>query len=116
MRHLESNIQRSCVKYFRYAYPEISKLLFAVPNGGSRNRIEASILKGEGVVAGVADMILLISKGSFSSLCIEFKSDKGRQTDLQREWQIAAETFGNKYIICRTFDEFREAIDNYIDL
>ena len=49
---------------------------FAVPNGGARNKREARILKGEGVTAGVADMILLKPSGGFASLCIEFKTEE----------------------------------------
>lgn len=49
---------------------------FAVPNGGARNKREAGILKGEGVTAGVADMILLKPSGGFASLCIEFKTEE----------------------------------------
>ena len=60
-RHIESQIQQSCVKWFRLQFPEIGLLLFAVPNGGARNKREAGILKGEGVTAGVADMILIPS-------------------------------------------------------
>lgn len=75
-RHIESQIQQSCVKWFRLQFPEIGLLLFAVPNGGARNKREAGILKGEGVTAGVADMILLKPSGGFASLCIEFKTEE----------------------------------------
>ena len=33
--------------------------LFAVPNGGYRNKIEAANLKRQGVIAGVPDFILI---------------------------------------------------------
>ena len=113
-RYLESRIQQSCVKWFRYQYSNIARLLFAVPNGGSRNRIEASIMKGEGVTAGVSDMILLVPTESYSSLCIELKAGKNNQTDLQKSWQELAEKHGNKYVIVRSFDEFREIIQGYL--
>ena len=54
MRHIESQIQKDCVTWFRLQYPKIGRLLFAVPNGGARNAKEAAIMKGEGVTAGVA--------------------------------------------------------------
>lgn len=71
MRHIESQIQKDCVTWFRLQYPKIGRLLFAVPNGGARNAKEAAIMKGEGVTAGVADLILLYPSGGFHSLCIE---------------------------------------------
>jgi hypothetical protein len=113
-RHLESRLQQNCVTWFRLQYSKIGRLLFAVPNGGSRNLREAQIMKGEGVTAGVADMILLVPRGSFSSLCIEFKTDRGRQTDSQRDWQALTEQNSNKYVVCRSFDEFREAVEMYL--
>lgn len=113
-RHEESQLQRICVRWFRLQYPEFAKLLFSVPNGGARNKREAGILKAEGVTAGVADMILLIPSGGFASLCIEFKTDKGKQQETQKEWQKAVEKVGNKYVIVRSFDSFRSEVNNYL--
>ena len=114
-RHIESQIQQSCVKWFRLQFPEIGLLLFAVPNGGARNKREAGILKGEGVTAGVADMILLKPSGGFASLCIEFKTEEkgSTQRETQKQWQ-KAEAAGNKYVICRSFDDFRKEVINYL--
>lgn len=115
-RHIESQIQQSCVKWFRLQFPEIGLLLFAVPNGGARNKREAGILKGEGVTAGVADMILLKPSGGFASLCIEFKTEEkgSTQRETQKQWQKAAEVAGNKYVICRSFDDFRKEVISYL--
>ncbi len=114
MRHEESNIQKNCVTWFRLQYPSIARLLFAVPNGGARNAREAGIMKGEGVTAGVADIILLHPSGTYHSLCVEFKTAKGRQSPAQKEWQALVEANGNKYIVCRSFDEFRTHIKQYL--
>lgn len=115
-RHEESQIQQSCVRWFRMQFPDIALLLFAVPNGGARNKREAGILKGEGVTAGVADVILLKPSGGFASLCVEFKTeDKGsNQRDTQKRWQEVAETAGNKYVICRSFDDFYREVRSYL--
>lgn len=113
-RHIESQIQRTCKKWFDYQYPQFASLLFAVPNGGLRGKREAAIMKAEGMTAGVADMILLIPKKGYASLCIEFKTEKGRQTQNQKDWQRVAEMHGNKYVIVRSFDEFVKAITAYL--
>ena len=112
MRHIESQIQKNCVTWFRLQYPKIGRLLFAVPNGGARNAKEAAIMKGEGVTAGVADLILLYPSGGFHSLCIEFKtpSKNSRQTPTQKEWQALAEAHGNKYAVCRSLEDFQQVI------
>ena len=116
MRHAESKLQQECVKWFRLQYPCYAKLLFAVPNGGARTRIEAAILKGEGVTAGVADLILLLPRNGYASLCIEMKTDKkgSTQSPSQKEWQAMVEANGNKYVVCRCFDQFKREIECYL--
>lgn len=115
MRHIESTIQKNCIAWFRLAYPEYRLLLFSVPNGGRRDKVTAAILKAEGAVAGVADAILLLPRHGYASLCIEFKTPKGRQSDNQKAWQKAVEGNGSKYAVVRSFDEFRNEIDGYIN-
>lgn len=114
-RHIESSIQRNCFTWFRLQYPRLRLLLFAVPNGGFRNKREAGIMKAEGVTAGVADVILLKPSGGYASLCVEFKTEDGRQQPSQKEWQTAAEGAGNKYVIVRSFDAFKEEVENYLN-
>ncbi len=116
--HVESEIQQQCVQWFRLQYASLALNLFAVGNGGARGAREAAIMKGEGVTAGVADLLLLApsAAGDFHGLCIEMKTkEKGsRQRDNQAEWQRAVERTGYKYVICRSLDEFREAVTSYI--
>lgn len=50
-------------------YPEL-KWLFHVPNGGSRNRVEAVKFKQMGVKAGVSDLQLPYPKGSYCGLFV----------------------------------------------
>ena len=115
-RHQESALQRACVSWFRAQYPAHAKLLFAVPNGGGRSRTEAAIMKGEGVTAGVADLILLEPRGGYGALCIEMKTkDKdSRQRPSQKAWQEATEKAGNKYVLCRSLKEFQDAVRSYM--
>lgn len=115
--HYESRLQQACKEWFDYQYPKWSKLLFAVPNGGLRDGFEAKIMKREGIVAGVADMILLIPRHGYGSLCIEFKTNIGRigrQSEQQKEWQAVAEAWGNKYVVIRTFEGFQSVVIDYL--
>lgn len=114
MRHIESQIQQQCVKWFRLQYADLALLLFAVPNGGARNKLEAGIMKGEGVTAGVADMLFLFPNAEHHGLCIEFKTPKGRQQDSQKRFQRKVEAFGYRYEIVRSFEEFVNLIRNYL--
>ena len=118
MTQLEHQLQSACVRWFRYAHPDLALCLFAVPNGGKRDTTTASKLKKEGQTAGVADLLLLAPSydGKYHALCIEMKTTKkgSRQRDSQKEWQKAVENTGNRYAICRTFDEFQTAIADHL--
>ena len=114
MKHKESDTQIACVRWFRLQYPKLAKLLISVPNGGRRDIVTGKILKAEGAIAGVSDLILLLQRGDFGCLCIEMKTDKGTQSDSQKAWQKETEKFGNKYVICRSIDDFMKEINLYL--
>ena len=116
MRHEESQIQKNCFYYFRLTHPDLARLFFAVPNGGKRNAREAAIMKAEGVTAGVADALLLVPRGDFHGLCIEFKTATGRQSEHQKQWQADAEKQGYRYEIIKNLDTFIALIENYLSL
>lgn len=107
-------MQIACKRWFDYQYQHFAHLLFAVPNGGQRGKFEAKIMKAEGITAGVADMILLISRRGYGSLCIEFKTATGRQSEAQKNWQALAESCGNKYVVIRSIEEFIRTITAYL--
>lgn len=110
----ESQIQKQCVRWFRARYPDVEQLFFAVPNGGVRNAWTARIMKEEGVRAGVSDLILLIPKGGFASLLIELKTSVGRQSESQKEFERMARKMRNKYVLCRSLDEFKKEVIEYL--
>ena len=112
----ESLIQQACVQWFRYQYPDYGSLLFAVPNGARRSHATASRMKAEGMVSGVADLILLVPRGRFASLCIEMKTRRAgsKQGDRQKSWQQDAEAVGNKYVICKSLEDFRREVTLYM--
>lgn len=112
MKHLESKIQQECVRWFRLQYPNL--LIYAIPNGGKRGIITASIMKAEGVIAGAADVHIPIARGKYHSLYIEMKSQTGKQQPSQVEFQKKVESFGNAYMVCRSFDEFQATVTGYL--
>ena len=117
MRHIESNLQSACLKWARMQFPVCRELLFAVPNGAHLSMVQAKILKGEGMTSGVADMLLWYpsSDGMYCGLAIEFKTEKGRQSERQRKWQEALEATGcYRYEVVRSFEEFRNLINEYL--
>lgn len=110
----EHRIQASCVRWFRLKYPRLRHNLFAVPNGARRDKSTGAKLKAEGVLAGVADLILLKSNRFYGALLIEMKTERGRQSPNQQEWEKHITADGYKYVVCRSLDEFRKTVTEYL--
>lgn len=60
--------------------------IFAIPNGGSRNKLEAMNLKRQGVKAGVPDLCVPVAKQGYHGLFIEMKYGKGKTSPAQDRW------------------------------
>ena len=109
----EHEIQVACINWFRCQYPKY--LIYAIPNGGQRNKIVATKLKAEGVTAGVPDLHIPIAKQGFHGLYIELKNGKsGKVSDNQQTIMEKLQSEGYRCEVCRSFDEFKTIIDNYM--
>lgn len=127
MKYEESLIQQELVARFRFRYPKYALVLFHPVNEGKRttkvihNMYGSKVvctggarLKAEGMVKGVADLILLVPRNGFGALCLETKTRTGRQEPEQKEWQAAAEAAGNKYVVIRSAEEGMQVIEDYL--
>jgi hypothetical protein len=81
--------------------------LFSIPNGGSRNVIEAVRLKKEGALAGIPDTCIVTDKKVFF---IELKDGKKKPTPNQLEIHDKLRKLGIDVYVCGSFDEFRETV------
>lgn len=77
----EHTIQVQLVARFRALYPNV--VIFAIPNGGYRDKAEAARLKAEGVLSGVPDLFIAHPLGGFNGMFLELKSSKGRTSQAQ---------------------------------
>jgi hypothetical protein len=104
----EDLLQQKCVIWFKNNYQMHGKgLIFAVPNGGTRNIIEAKKLKATGTMPGVSDLIVVLDS---KVLFIELKTDTGKQSDKQKEFQEIVTNLNHEYILIRNEEEFKNAI------
>lgn len=113
-RHIEHDTQVACVSWFRLQYPHLALLLFAVPNGTNKSKSARISFMAEGLTSGVADLLLLVPCGEYHGLCIEMKSKTGRQSESQKQWQKVVEKQGYRYALCRSFDDFKRLIVQYL--
>lgn len=115
MKHDESRIQRSCVTWFRYSYPEFRLNLCSIPNGYKTSSMQARIAVAEGLTAGAADLFLFVPSGGFHGLAIEMKTEYGRTSKSQDLWRDAVQSAGYKYVVCRSLDDFIDEVSSYIE-
>ena len=101
----EAHLQSHCYQWAHNIFPDTRGLLFAVPNGGTRNKIEAAQLKATGVVSGVADMLFIWSRKVYA---FEFKFGAGRQSINQLNWQQKVTEQGCDYFLVNDADAFKE--------
>lgn len=94
----------------------LSDYLFHIPNGGSRNIIEATKLKKMDVKAGVPDLQLIIPNGQVHGLWIELKAQKGKLQPSQKIMIQRLEAQGYLCKVCFGADEAINEIKKYLML
>lgn len=101
-------------------HPEL-RLLFAIANGGARNKRTAGMLKAEGVRAGVPDVCLPVPRNGLGALYIELKRPagvpgraKGALRPVQRDWLAALQEAGNAVAVAYGWIEARDVIEGYL--
>lgn len=110
----ESDLQKSCIAYFRRQYPKYSDLLFAIPNGGFRNGREAKNLQRQGVLSGVPDLMLAAPFFWYHGLFIELKRGKNKLTPNQIAMMDRLENRGYCVKVVRSLDEFINVVKEYL--
>jgi len=112
----EDQLQAECFKWANNNYclkhhtPQCQ--IFSVPNGGTRNKIEAMKLITTGLKSGVSDMIALFPNG----LCVffELKFGSGKQSDKQLDFESAVNKLGFNYHLVYSFEDFKKIWISYI--
>lgn len=136
MGHPEDELQKACVRWFKEeAYPQLAPLLFHPNNEpyfGAGKTAEQKARAGArakemGVTPGVADLILMYpgvmgvpldfdcQLVTVHALCIEMKSDTGRQSEAQQQWQQAVEKMDYRYEVVRSVEQFQKLIIDYLE-
>jgi hypothetical protein len=102
-------------KMMQFEYPELS-LLFAIPNGGHRNAIEAKNLKMQGVKPGVSDIFLPVPRHGLHGLWLELKYGKGKLSEHQKKWLEDMKEQGYGTSVCYSYEEARNVITSYLEI
>jgi hypothetical protein len=110
----EALLQISYFEWLQYFNREAYECTYAIPNGGTRNYLEAVNLKKQGVKAGVPDICIALPNKTHHGLYIEFKWGKNKTTQDQSEW--LARLAKNYYMVsvCYTIDEAIDITTAYL--
>lgn len=112
LKRYESQEQQAVIKYCDLKHIPI----FHIPNGGSRNAIEAANLKKQGVRAGIPDLMLPVAKQGYHGLFIEMKVGYNKPTENQEKWMELLSNNGYLVKTCWGADEAINLITNYMYL
>lgn len=96
-------------------YPEL-KLLFHIPNGGSRKDAkEGAHFKRLGVRKGVPDLFLPVARKGMNGLFIEMKREHDFSVSKEQyAWIRALNKEGYGATVCAGFEEARRVIEEYL--
>lgn len=97
-------------------YPEL-KWLYAIPNGGARDRATAGRLKAEGVKSGVSDVCLPVPSLGSHGLYLELKKPGAlnQESDNQKEFGAFLIENGYTYYCCDSWERARDIIVTYMN-
>lgn len=106
----EEVLQAEIIRWYRSQYPKPHPMYYLLVSNDN-NAISAQQgmkAKAQGRVAGVAD--LTFYKPGGQPILIELKTETGRQSADQKQWQKAVENAGYSYVIVRSLEEFKKII------
>jgi len=91
-------------------------LFYAIPNGGSRNYMEAVSLKKAGLLKGVPDICIPMASGAKHSLYIELKraTKTSRVSPEQKEVIESLNQHGNLAVVCYGFEQAKKVVEDYL--
>jgi hypothetical protein len=106
----EGKLQQICFMWAWNAYPHLRGLLCYNLNN-SKNKIDGNLNKGKGLIAGRSDMVFYY-KGV--ATMIELKTENGKQSDAQIDWEAKIKAQGFDYYIIRSLEEFQRLFNSLV--
>ena len=97
----EARLQKAILQHLKLS--GIPGLLYFHPaNEGKRGVVTGANLKALGMLPGVSDLVIVA--GGMAHF-LEIKSEKGRLSDAQRAFAVAAEQAGAKWAVAHSIEE-----------
>lgn len=105
----EHTEQVTFVNWFRATFPGVR--IFAIPNGGKRDKRTAQRLKDEGVEAGVPDLYV-----PAWGLWVEMKRRKGGNVSPeQADWLDYLQSVGDSVVVGYGWEDARDKVRTFVN-
>ena len=112
---LEHEEQANVVQWFDLQYPQLSRLLFAIPNGANKSIATAMKFKREGLRPNFPDLGLAVARRGYNGMFIEMKRVKGGVlSEGQKQYADDLNAAGFYACVAYGFDQARQYIDRYL--
>lgn len=106
----EAKIQQQILIYYKNNYclkhhnPKC--LIFSVPNE-SKSKQETLQKMAIGMLPGVSDLIIVNNK---EVIFVEVKTETGKQSPRQIEFELSVKKLGHRYLLVRSLEDFKKQI------
>lgn len=113
--HPEQILQVNLMAWLEHEYPEARKSTIHIANERRTSMQQGKLLKKMGVMPGVADLFIGVSRGTFHGAWIELKEGKGKPSQAQKEF-LARMMVNGYFCACVTgLDAAKEVIRQYLE-
>lgn len=106
----ESKIQQSMVIWYRnnfcLKHHNPRHAIFSIPNE-SKSKMETLNKMAIGMMPGASDLLIVRPD---EVIFVEVKTEIGRQSDKQKEFQSVVESLGFRYILVRSLEDFKAQV------
>ena len=98
----------------RRRYPELLTM-YHPANEGKRSKAAGASLQRKGMLSGVSDICLPVSRSGYGCLYIELKVGNNKPTPEQEAFVTAVNQYGGKALIVYEADNAIQVIQSYLD-
>lgn len=112
----EAQIQIQCINWFRQQYRCLYNAgkLVHIANERNCSQRQGKELKDMGVRKGIPDLCLFMARKGKHGLFIEMKAPNRYPRPEQKAMMKTLTEEGYMCVVCRSLDEFRDIINNYL--
>lgn len=110
----EGKHQAGVMRYLAFQYPAAYAVACASAGGLHTSKAQGVKMKAMGYRAGFPDLVILYPTKKYHGLMIEMKAPGRYATPEQKEWIQRLNDRGYMATVCKSFDEAKAVIDDYM--